>query len=119
MYDSTGRKNEAVELAEQIVNKKIKITSPTIFAIQTMNYLMKNKLKILRITTAFLFIVFLSLYVLNPLKKTFSFIFLEIMIILFPVIIIIIERFFRKNEIKQKSLLMLAFIIMDIIYFVI
>jgi len=84
-----------------------------------MNYMMKNKLKILRFTTAFLFIVYLSLYVLNPLKKSFSFIFLGIMIILLPVIIIIIERFFQKNEIKQKSLLILAFIIVNIIYFVI
>jgi len=34
MYDAIGRKSEAVALAEQIVNKSIKITSPTIIAIQ-------------------------------------------------------------------------------------
>jgi len=34
MYDATGHRNEAVQLAEQIVNKSIKIVSPTIIAIQ-------------------------------------------------------------------------------------
>jgi len=34
IYDATGRKDEAVALAEQIVNKPIKIVSSTIIAIQ-------------------------------------------------------------------------------------
>jgi len=34
MYDAIGRKNEAITVAEQIINKSIKITSPTVIAIQ-------------------------------------------------------------------------------------
>ena len=78
---------------------------------------MKNdKLTLLRFVIVFLLLIYVFLYIVNPLKKSYN---LGLFGIIFPFTLIVAEWFLRKSEIKRKLSWTSALLIMIIVYFLI